>query len=210
MNNLFPDHSVYKYHYYCNTNQSLLCFRDDAYLCICEEDHKRAECFNYDYELDHCSKCQANGRCFKGGKDEYLCRCPPCHIGKMCQFNFESFSFTLDQLFFNELLSINSLTQRITYSLLIIIPSLFFLFGLINNLFCLITFRRSKCLKNGIGQYLFCTTIINQINLTFLLIRFVHLTVNISHTYSSPLVNEIMCKISSYLLISTTRNYLLV
>jgi hypothetical protein len=189
---LFPDSSVFKYHHYCRMNQSLLCFRDEAYLCICEEGHQRAECFNYDYELDRCSKCHANGRCLKGGKDEYLCRCPSCHTGRYCQFNFASFSFTLDQLFFNDLLSENILTQRITYSLLLIIPSLLFLLGLINNLFCFNTFRRSQCLQNGIGQYLFYMTIINQINLTVLLIRLVHLTVNISHTYSYSLVNDIM------------------
>ena len=48
-------------------------------------------------------------------------------------------------------------------------------------------------------------SICNQCNLAFLALRLIHLTVNISTSHSSPLLNDILCKSSSYLLTTSTR-----
>jgi len=42
-----------------------MCFYDTAYLCICEEDHSRVECFGYDHHLDSCSNCLSGGKCLQ-------------------------------------------------------------------------------------------------------------------------------------------------
>jgi hypothetical protein len=68
---------------------------DLNYLCICESDHYRVECFGY----DQCSLCLSNGYCLKGDlKDnaDFLCLCLRCHYGQMCDFSNELMSFTLD------------------------------------------------------------------------------------------------------------------
>jgi uncharacterized membrane protein YidH (DUF202 family) len=179
----------------------LFCFRDDKYICICDEKHTRVECFSYNNQLDRCSYCQAHGRCLKDEENDFICICPPCHSGKRCQFSFESFSFTFDQLFFQDLLSNNPVKRQTTFYFLIITPCLLFLLGLLNNICCFVTFRRPKCLRNGIGQYIFYMSIVNRINLT---IRLIHRTVNISNPYSYPTFDNALCKISSYLLTSST------
>jgi hypothetical protein len=204
---IFSDISVFEYHRLCRKNQSLFCFHDERYICICDNEHYRTECFGYDNNLDHCSQCRANAQCLKGEKDEYLCICPPCHTGKSCQFSFifESFSFTLDQLFANDLLSNNRVTRQVTFYSLIITPCILFLLGLVNNIFCFVTFRRPRCLRNGIGQYLLYMSAINQLNLILLIIRVIHLAVNIVYPYSSLAFDNTICKMLSYLLTSSNR-----
>ena len=198
--------SAIKYHHVCRTHHELVCFFDDIYLCICEENHSRAECFNYDHSNDKCHQCLANGRCLKGRNDsDFHCICPACHTGRSCQFSFDSFSFTLDQLFFADLLSPNSLIRHATYYSLIIAPLLLFLLGFFNNTCCFVTFRRPRCLRNGIGHYLYAMSICNQLNLAFLALRLIHLTLNISSTYSSPALDNTLCKASIYLLATSTR-----
>ena len=97
--------SVFFYHLICqskkNTNTSLTCFRDLNYFCICEFDHYRAECFGYNRSIDQCSSCLSNGYCLKGelnDKSDFVCLCPRCHYGQMCQYSNELMSFTLDSL----------------------------------------------------------------------------------------------------------------
>ena len=198
--------SVIKYHSLCTKNRDLLCFFDHIYLCICDDNHSRAECFNYDDSSDKCDRCLANGRCLKGSSDtDVLCICPACREGRLCQFKFESFSFTLDQLFFSDLLSPNGAVRRTTFSSLMIVPLLLFLMGLVNNVCCIVTFRRPRCLRIGTGHYLFWMSICNQCNLAFLALRLIHLTLNISTSHSSPLLNNILCKSSSYLLTTSSR-----
>jgi hypothetical protein len=118
------DYSPIKYHSICRNNTDLFCFRDDFYLCICDENHSRVECFRYDYQLDQCSYCLAGGRCLKGDRsksNDYICLCPPCHSGTKCQFNSNSFAFTLDQLFYTDLVS---KTHKTAIQLIILIPLL--------------------------------------------------------------------------------------
>ena len=200
------EHSVIKYHHVCRTHPELLCFFDEIYICICEEDHSRAECFNYDHSKDTCDRCLVNGRCVKGRhENDFRCMCPACHEGRFCHFNLESVPITLDQLFSPNLLSLSPFISNATYYLLIIIPLLVFLVGLVNNLCAFVTFRRPRCLRNGIGHYLFAMSICNQLTLAFLALRLIHLAVNISASYQSFTLDGILCKVSNYLLTASTR-----
>ena len=198
--------SIIKYHHVCKTEQELLCFFDDIYLCICVQNHSRAECFNHDHTGDKCQRCEAYGRCLKGRNDsDFHCICPACHTGRFCQFSFDSFSFTLDQLFFADLLSPNSRIRHATYYSLIIAPLLLILIGLLNNVCCFVTFRRPRCLRNGTGHYLYAMALCNQLTLAFLALRLIHLTLNISSPYSFPALDNALCKTSNYLLAASTR-----
>jgi hypothetical protein len=199
------NYSPIKYHDLCRNNTNLFCFRDDFYLCICGENHSRVECFRYDYTLDQCSYCLAGGRCLIENPlqpKDFICLCPPCYSGTKCQFNSNSFVFTLDQLFLTDLTSVK---QKITLRLLIIGPFLLVLIALPNNIFSFVTFRRQKCLCNGVGQYLFFMSIINQISLSVLAARLIHLSITITGFQSNPIVDNILCKVLNYLLICFTR-----
>ena len=86
-----------------------------------------------------------------------------------------------------------------------VVPLILLLVGLVNNLCCFATFRRPQCLRIGTGHYLYWMSICNQCNLAFLALRLIHLTLNITTSHSSPLLNDILCKSSSYLLTTSTR-----
>ena len=197
--------SPIRYHQICRSNQSLLCFRDDVYLCICGGDRTRVECFLYDDQLDRCFRCLANGVCLQGNSrqpNDFLCLCPVCHEGRQCQFNTESFVFTLDQLLYTDL---SSDRRRTTLSLLIFVSVLLFFLALPNNLFSFITLRRRPCLLHGVGHYLLWMSVINQINLALFVARLVHLIVKISDISPSLIWDDLLCKSLNYLLSSSTR-----
>ncbi|CAF1168785.1 unnamed protein product [Adineta steineri] len=184
--------SLFRYHRLCIENVSLLCFVDNSYLCICDENHNRAECFNYDHNLDQCSSCFSGGQCLKDdpSSSTFLCLCPQCYTGKSCQFNNEGLSFTLDSI----LIEINHIV-RILYLILTI---LIFLIGGIINYASIITFKRPVLRKTSIGFYILTVSIISQCSL-FSLIMKIHLIL------FNVLMNDISCKIVSYLLSVTTQ-----
>ena len=201
---ILSNDSPIKYHLFCRNRTDFFCFRDEFYVCLCDGDHSRVECFRYDSKLDQCSHCLAGGRCLKGWETtNFICLCPLCHSGKNCQFNSNSFAFTLEQLFFTDL--ILKIQQKTTLILLIIIPLLLFLVALPNNLFSVVTFRRQNCLRNGIGQYLLYMSLINQFNLGLLAARSIHIVLNITDVHCTPMVNHYLCKIFNYLLTSSSR-----
>ena len=197
--------SPIRYHQICIQNRTRLCFRDDVYLCICAENHTRVECFLYDDHLDQCSHCLNGGRCLQSDRrrsSDYLCLCPSCHFGRHCQSSTGSFSFTLDQLFSIDLQE----SRRETVLPLLIFFSLFtFLLAVPNNLFSFVTLRRRRCLRQGVGHYLLWMSVVNQINLAFLVIRLIHLLVQISDTSPSSISDDVLCKSLNYLLSSSTR-----
>ena len=189
----------FSYHQLCRNDSAPRCFRDDGYLCICYyNDSYRAECFNYDPTLDQCSHCLAGGRCLRKNYSQpetFICLCPSCRLGSKCQFSSEFFSYSIDQLFTANLLSQNASVRRNTLSLLVIGPFLMLLVGLMNNLFCFVTFRRRMCLRNGVGQYLLCMSVINPISLGALFLRHIHII--LSH-YSPTLTDILLCKLLSF------------
>ncbi|CAF1033111.1 unnamed protein product [Adineta steineri] len=201
------NYSPIKYHSLCRNDSNLFCFRDNFYLCICGENHTRVECFRYDHTLDQCSRYQPGSRCLKE-KDQFLqsntfiCLCPQCRSGIYCQLNSNSFVFTLDQLFYSDLISNKKMI--VVYSL-IISSMLLVLIALVNNIFSFVTFRRQKCLLNDVGHYLFHMSIINQISCNLLLARLIHISVTVTGLHSHPTVDNILCKILTYLLTCFTR-----
>ena len=89
--------AVFSYHRICqakkNANTSFTCFRDLNYLCICEPDHHRAECFGYNRSIDQCSLCLSNEYCLKGElNDTTNFRCLDSHYynGSVSQHNTQS------------------------------------------------------------------------------------------------------------------------
>ncbi len=87
----------------------------------------------------------------------------------------------------------------------IIIPSILFLVGLINNACSYATFNRKKPLLVCIGHYLRTASIINQLTLLILLLKLLHLVLSIKGYIVDHLTNKILCKILSYLLSCSCR-----
>ena len=202
---IVSDSSPIRYHYLCRNNSNVLCFRDAVYLCICADNQTRVECFRYDHRLDQCQHCLYDGRCLRGDharSSDFVCLCPVCYSGLKCQFSSKSFTVTLDQLFYGDLVSAQR--QR-TISFLILFSLLGFVFALPSNLFSFVTFRRRLCLRSGIGHYLLCLSVINQINLGFLVARIIHIIINITTTHLPSDWNTILCKLLNYFLLTSGR-----
>ena len=199
------DSSPIRYHQICVDDSTRLCFRDEFYLCICADNHSRVECFLYDDQLDRCELCRANGRCLQGSPgqlNDFVCLCPECHAGRQCQFSTKSFFFTLDQLFSPDLLSADR--QR-SISLLIFFPLFGLFLSIPSNLFSFLTLRRRSCLRHGVGHYLLAMSVTNPLSLALLTARLIHLTVIIAISRSSPLIDDLFCKLLSYLSTSLSR-----
>ena len=179
---------------------------DDQYWCICDRNHTRAECFGYDANLDQCSDCLAGGKCLRESSTstKFMCLCPECLSGEYCQFDSQSFTFTLDQLFSTDLASKSARVKQTTIILLLFGSWLFFLFGLPNNLCSFVTFHRIKCRRTGAGHYLRCMSVANQINLGFFALRLTQLVWNTTFR-SGPTMATILCKAMNYLLVTSSR-----
>ncbi len=107
---------IFKYHLLCNPPYSFICFHDDNYFCLCDL-YGHAECSRYDPTLDEFSgQCRAGGQCIRGNFDDqkdFVCLCPRCYYGSICQHNMELFSFTLETLLTNDLYSPSIVIQRL-------------------------------------------------------------------------------------------------
>ncbi|CAF2229873.1 unnamed protein product [Rotaria magnacalcarata] len=94
-----PD--VFKYHHICQNDGKRFCFHDENYLCICQPNHYRTECFGHNIQLDHCDNCLSGGKCVQGDRNHhnnFICLCSSCQQGLRCEFSLQPFSFTLDLL----------------------------------------------------------------------------------------------------------------
>ena len=217
---------LFEYNLLCDKPYSLMCFHDDNYNCLCDM-YNRAECFRYDSRLDQCNeRCLVGGQCIQGDltdRKDFICLCPRCYYGSICQHNTQLFSFTLETLLTKDLYSplifvqriffrLNHLSilriflfERFHFSLLIIIPTILFVIGLMNNICCYVTFNRSKPLLVGNGHYLRTASIINQITLLLLLFKLIHLVLSVKGFIVHQMINRILCKVLSYLVVCSTR-----
>jgi len=107
---------IFEYHLFCNDPYSLICFHDDDYFCLCDINN-HTECSRYNSTLDEChEQCLANGQCLHGDLDDqkdFLCLCPRCYYGSVCQHNTQLFSFTLETLLTNDLNSSSVVIQQL-------------------------------------------------------------------------------------------------
>jgi hypothetical protein len=190
--------NVFKYHNLCLNDRLLFCFYDMDYLCICQEDHSRVDCFGHATRsgLDHCEQCLSGGKCVKGSPDDpsdFVCLCPHCHEGLQCQFSMQAFGITLDYLLIADSTNIQSMYIAFAFILFIV--------GFFNNLCSYLTFKRKKPRKFEVGNYLLIVAVLNICALFSLLVEFIHIRLG-----SAGLINNISCKSVNYLLSVLSRS----
>ena len=187
---------VFKYHQICRDASSHLCLHDSNYLCMCQGKQTQVDCFNYNPLIDRCDSCLSDGTCVQGdrqGANDFICLCPYCYSGRLCEFSMQPFTFTLDSLLVFERFS--------TQILYICVVFVLFLAGFVNNCCSFATFRRGKPRKVSVGNWLFVVTLLNQFALLFLLIKFIHVFLGSWIGWS----NNESCKSINYLLVIFTR-----
>lgn len=96
---------MFRYHPICQNKTEVLCFHEPMYFCVCQVDRYRAECFGHNPLIDQYDFCLSKGECVKGDlydPSNFLCLCPHCYEGQLCEFNMKAFGFTIDSLFIED------------------------------------------------------------------------------------------------------------
>ncbi|CAF1423882.1 unnamed protein product [Rotaria sordida] len=71
---------------------------------------------SYLSEYECSGRCRAGGQCIHGDLDDrkdFVCLCPRCYYGSVCQHNTELFSFTLETLLTDDLYSPSDVVRRL-------------------------------------------------------------------------------------------------
>ena len=176
----------------------------------CANRERHAECYRwYSSTIDTCQYCLAEGHCVRGSltdRSDFVCICPRCHYGSICQHNTQLLSFTLESLLTTDLLSANRSTRLLATCFFLLIPLIFFLVGLLNNLSAAMTFRRPKIAQIGVGHYLIWTCWLAQLSLLALIMKIVHVIIGTQGLmHESVRLNRWMCKVVTFALSASTR-----
>jgi hypothetical protein len=209
LTNQTDEMALFYFHHLCRqSNRSFICFHDEIHFCVCN-DEQRAVCFRFDLNSDLCTRCLSSGRCVQGDRNDpgdFICLCPHCRYGQLCQYSMELMSFTLDSLIIRDI--VNPLTKSKFIGLYLSLMISIFLLGLVNNFFSYITFQRPKPREYPVGYYLLINTIISQCSLFILLMKIIHIILSSTDFLYNNLFNLVLCKTISYLLSVLTRiNY---
>lgn len=205
---------VFKYHDFCRYQQSnrsaRICFRDDHYFCLCNMTIQRAQCLRFNPYSDKCQHCLSGGHCIRGRiqqEQDFICLCPRCTYGSVCQFSTQLFSFTIDALIIKDVQT----QQNLSIVIYIFITVLVFLIGIFSNLCSLLVFIRKNPRQVGVGNYLLFVSIINIISLLLFFIKIIHILFGSAGLLRNNTINLILCKSLSSLLSITVRiNYWLI
>ena len=117
-------------------------------------------------------------------KSDFVCLCPQCHYGSLCQFSIEGIGFTLDSLVIQISRGI-----RVMY---LIFAFLTFVIGGISNYASIVTFKRSNLRKASMSIYMWILSLIGQYSLFSLNMKIVLILFD-------SLMTDVSCKIISYL-----------
>ena len=198
------------YHLPCQTNLNLSCFYDEIHLCICAhlKQQRLANCLQFQHNMtfDCLSNnvCQNNGQCFQDRSicpTKFVCICPSCYYGRLCQFNTNEFGLSLDTILgYHILPDINFSNQPLSVKISLTITILFFLLGLIDGTMSLITFKNKRILEVGCGYYLISSSISTLFTMTIFTLKFILLLLAQMKVLSNEFTLLIQCHTIDFLL----------
>ena len=186
--------SVKLYHTFCRQLSFRPCFYSKNYVCYCNEVTNRSECLSYRQRSTACSHCINRGRCIQGdlqNRSDFMCICPQCVTGFLCQFSSIRFSISLEIL----------IERTAWHYRHFIGPVIFLLIGGIFNGLSMTILVNRKIRQTGVGLYLFLNAITSQLVLILLCTRVTYLVAARQVTIS-PWTNKLLCKSQPYLMSS--------
>ncbi|CAF1305466.1 unnamed protein product, partial [Didymodactylos carnosus] len=198
--------NVKNYHLPCKYDKSLRCFFDEDYLCICDKHNDPVQCYLYDHHFHICRNqtCLQKGVCLHGNiynGGDWICVCPNCAYGRLCQFSSYGNRFSLESLVGQDFSPVISSP----YTYLHFVPSIILLvIGSVFNFFSFITFSRKASRKNGSGIYLLTNSIVSLLTLYALFFRLIHVRQSRTNKIEIKL-NQVLCKSLPYLLNALSR-----
>jgi hypothetical protein len=131
----------------------------------------------------------------------FICACPDCYYGLICQFSTKGLSLTLDaRLGYRILPHMKFNQQPFVVKTAMTITIIMFCFGILSSLFSFLTFRTKKTREVGCGLYLYASSITSMITLTVFLIKFFFLLAFQMETLNADIIFHIQCRIVDFLL----------
>jgi hypothetical protein len=188
-------HSVKHFHSFCRPPTNYSCFLSESYLCYCSMiTPNRSECTSYVRRNLACAYCLNQGHCIQGefhNKSDFVCVCPTCVSGKLCQYTPSRFLVSL------EYLMVKAKWHHYHY----IGPMIFLFFGTVFNGLSMITFVKPKCRQTSSGFYLLVNACTSELVLVLLCSRVAYLHLSRLIIIGQSL-NLALCKSLPYLMSS--------
>ena len=186
-------HSVKYLQDFCRRTNRSSCFRIEGYICYCHfSTNERSECISYQQRQTDCRHCLNQGYCVQGdlrNRSDFVCVCPKCASGKLCQFSSSRFAISLEFLI-----------EKTKWNLAHYIgPILFLLIGLILNSLSFLTFLSRKSRRDAIEVLFLVASITNELTLIALTARVVYLYIARQIPINEHF-NTILCKSLPYLM----------
>jgi hypothetical protein len=193
------------YHLPCNHDHNLRCFFDQYRMCICTKEHN-SDCYVFNHEYNYCNYCKNDGLCLRENSElnqwNYVCLCPKCTSGSLCHFISGNYFITLDMLTGIEMktgeTSFNQQPNIIHLTLMFLMIIL--LISLIFNTISIFVFSNKKLRQVGCDLYLLYLTIISQIGLILLFLRFIYMIIIQIYIVNNLLFVQISCISLEYLI----------
>ena len=180
-------HHVALFPLFCRNEYYGTCFISDGYLCYCDYPYKnQSNCLSYQQKYTSCHYCQNQGHCVQGdllNKTDFVCVCPKCVTGVLCQFLSTRFSISLEFLI-----------EKTNWGRgHFIVPILLFVVGMIFNSLSIITFAQRKLRQNGVALHLLATSMCSFLVLMLLLGRITYLYM-VRRIRIADGINTVVCK----------------
>ena len=203
----YPHIKRIKFYLRACDQDSISCFHDEVYLCICpKQANQSMQCDIYDHTREICRKpsyCLNEGLCVENrrkGMVHFACLCSSCHYyGGLCQFSTGQQGLSIDALVGMSVRTGKPLSEQST----LIIVSISTLIctitvGFFGNILCIITFAQQGSRKTGCGYYLFVISIYNQLTLVVLGLRFMYLLITQITVTVAAAKSLIFCKLLEF------------
>ncbi|CAF1031787.1 unnamed protein product [Didymodactylos carnosus] len=191
------------YHKPCQLNLALRCFFDEHYMCLCTRDHN-SECAAIDNSYSNCQHCYNHGWCIERNplqaQWDYVCLCPKCYFGTICQFTTGQYFITLDILVGAEMITGRaSLEQQpIFIKVALGVLILILIVGLVCNTCSIIIFCDTELRQIGCGIYLLYLSIVSQAGLIIFGLRFTYMLLTQMYVFESLLLLKVSCVFLEY------------
>ena len=186
-------YSVTLFRSFCLNSTYGSCFLSQSYLCYCDHSNiSHSDCLSYEQRYMSCTYCSNRGHCVQGdlvNKTDFVCICPKCVTGLLCQFSLSRFSISLEFLI-----------EKIDWGgYHFIVPVLFLLIGTIFNGFAILTFGHGKSRRTAVGLHLLANCLFSLLVLLFLCLRVIYLYI-LRRVQIPSEINENLCKSLPYLM----------
>jgi hypothetical protein len=140
-------------------------------MCICTS-KTTVHCDRFEPPANVCRFCENGGLCVERKRTQsdwkFTCLCPRCHYGSICQFNTEQYSVSFDALMYEINMD----------KLIIVLLTVFLVFGSVVNGLSIATFCQLKARKMGSGVYLLWASIIGEFCLITVTLRLLLIVIN--------------------------------